>query len=221
MNERGKLYTPNEAKEYYGQIVPAYRTAFAGEPWFEVSTCEDEMTPKRCSSGFSPQQIGGKCNICEKVLKVQAYDGNGLIDRFEETAKTYKSVWYLEKVNGEVALAAFSFLADAKIIAEKKYPESQDMAEWLNTRFSESSFIWLDDIFANRNIRPTGNLRSFKIFCNKIGSELDSSVIAFRTINNMLINAVRRDFGEDCRILTRERDVPDRREFVILNLKRK
>lgn len=53
MSERrtARFAAPDEAREKYDAIIPAYQAAFAAEPWYEVSKCGG------CSSGYSRQYM--------------------------------------------------------------------------------------------------------------------------------------------------------------------
>ena len=62
-----RFAAPDEARERYDAIIPAYQAAFAAQPWYEVSKCGG------CSSGYSRQNPGDICQACGSTTGDEAY----------------------------------------------------------------------------------------------------------------------------------------------------
>ena len=71
-----RFVAPDEAREKYDAIIPAYQAAFAAEPWYEVSKCGG------CSSGYSRQNPGDICQACGSVTGDEAYTEQELTEKF-------------------------------------------------------------------------------------------------------------------------------------------
>lgn len=210
----GNFYSTEAIKPLYDEIVPAYQSAFAGEPWFEVSKCVDQRL--RCMGGLSSVAVGSICDMCGGCPKLPAYEQRELIDRFEQLASSRPTAWYAEQTDDGVSLAAISWKAKPSLIAEEKYRDTPTMADWLAQTLGTEEVGWLDEVFANRALRFSGNLRNFGVMCNGFMERLNTDTLAFRTINERMVAASNRDFGERAAIFGRTIDVPDRREFVVL-----
>ena len=216
----GKFYTPADVKSLYGEVIPAYQAAFAGEPWYEVSKCADTQTIQRCPGGLSQLEIGKACIACGGCPTVTAYPSSELTERFDDLGETRPTVWYVDREDAGIALVAVAWKASANQIASEKYPDVPEMAEWLDIRFSKD-VVWLDEVFANKQIRPTRNLRNFGKMVVGLGERLNGSAVAYRTISPAMTNAPKRDFGERAKIFERKLEVLDRRYFVVINLEDK
>lgn len=213
----GKFYTPEEIKPLYCQIVPTYQEAFAGEPWYEVSKCADEA--QRCDGGLSALQIGSICNTCGNCPTKAAYEQQELESRFDTLGLSRPTSWYAEETDsGKVALAAIAWSATTKVIASEKYADVPEMSEWLSDNIGQDQIIWLDEVFANKKIRSTGNLQNFGEMIVGLASRLDGSLVAYRTIAPQMTKAPIRTFGDLATVKTRKIDVPDRRDFVLIDL---
>lgn len=208
------FYTPQEARGLYDRIVPAYRAAFAGEPWYEVSKCADRQ--RRCAGGLSKVAINSLCTTCGERPDRPAYERNELVDRFEELADKRSTAWYTEQTPDGLALAAIAWSSEPDVVAKEKYTDVPAMRAWLAETIGTDDISWLDEVFADKTVRPSGNLRSFGDICNGFTEQLGTDVLAFRTINERMTAAARRDFGNAATIFERGRDVPDRRDFVII-----
>lgn len=214
---QGEFYAPSEVRRFYGEVVAAYQTAFAGEPWYEVSKCADDTRPYRCAGGLSPLAVGTECGMCGNTPGSTAYDGQELVDRFDALAGTRPTAWYLERA-GDIALAAIAWEATAEVIAQEKYPDVLAMEEWLKQELGTQPFIWLDEVFADRSVRPNGNLRNFRFMIGGMARRLGRSVVAYRTIAGQMVKASQRDFGDAATVRRRQVEVPDRRDFVTIGI---
>ena len=212
---QNKLLTASGARSFYTNIVPAYQAAFAETPWNEISRCPN--VAQQCAGGLSPVGIGQLCLTCNLRPASPAYEPAELEERFEHLAATRPTAWYVEQDGDRVALAAVAWLANAATIAAEKYKDIPDMASWLNARFT-SEVLWLDEVFADRTVRERGNLARFGVFVAAMAAELGTCVVAYRTIEPRMTAVAERDFGEQATIFTRNEGVPDRRDFVIINI---
>jgi len=216
----GNFYTPDEVKPLYGELIPAYQAAFAGEPWFEVSKCADTQVVQRCPGGFSQLGISRTCTTCGNCPTMNAYPNDELSERFSKLGITWPTFWYMEREDASVALAAVAWTASASQIVSEKYPDVPEMGEWLGNSFSKD-VVWLDEVFANKHIRTRNNLSNFGAMVVGFVERLGSPILAYRTISPAMISAPVRDFGEKAEVFERKVDVPDRRDFVVINLEDK
>lgn len=120
-----RFVAPDEARDKYDAIIPAYQAAFAAQPWYEVSKCGG------CSSGYSRQNPGDICQACGSTTGDEAYTEQELAERFDTIGETRPACWYIEETPAGLALAAVAWIADPVQIAAEKYPGSLEMAEWL------------------------------------------------------------------------------------------
>lgn len=226
----GNFYTPDEVKPLYYEIVPAYQAAFAGEPWYEVSKCADQL--QRCIGGLSSLAIGTTCELCGNCPNRPAYETDELVERFEALAASRPTAWYTEQNGDGLTLAAVAWRATPSVIAKEKYADVPEMKDWLSDYFStplkraaqkvgirtrEPQIMWLDEVFANKQIKPKGNLRNFGKFVIGLAEMLEAELVAYRTIEPRMTTVPKRDFGVDATVLQRNDDVPDRRDFVTIN----
>lgn len=212
----GNFYEPEAVKPLYGEIVPAYQTAFAGEPWYEVSKCADEA--QRCVAGLSAVAVGALCETCGNRPTRPAYEADELVARFDALGASRPTAWYIEQNELGVTLAAVAWEATAGVVASEKYKDNPAMAEWLNEKLGNGRLMWLDEVFANRELKPRGNLQNFGAFITGLAEMLDTREVAYRTIQPRMLTAPKRDFGDAATVFNRQTDVPDRREFVVIKL---
>lgn len=212
------FYSPMEVKPLFGQIVPAYQSAFADEPWKEVSKCADIQL--RCVGGLSELAIGQLCLTCNECPIRQAYEEDELVERFEAIAASRPTAWYVEQNEVGLTLAAIAWKALPSLIADEKYADVPEMKNWLTRNLdSDKPIMWLDEVFANKRLKPKGNLQNFGKFVIGLADILDVEQVAYRTIEPRMTGVAVRDFAEDVTIFRRTINVPDRRDFVILNMR--
>lgn len=209
-----RFYSPEEVRPLYDQIVPVYQAAFAGEPWYEVSKCADTL--QRCVGGLSPLAVGSLCEMCNNRPSRLAYEPEELVGRFEAIAESRPTAWYTERTDSGLVLAAVAWEASADIIAREKYLDVPTMADWMQKQIGAEPVIWLDEVFADRTKRPAGNLARFSLMNSGFMRQLGNPTLAYRTINDRMIAATKRDFDNRSRVFVREVDLPDRREFVVI-----
>ena len=214
-----RFVAPDEAREKYDAIIPAYQAAFAVGPWYEVSKCSG------CSSGYSRQNPGDICQACGSATGDEAYTEQELTEKFDAIGETRPACWYIEETPEGLALAAVAWIADLVQIAAEKYPGSPEMAEWLKQKYAPNTapnpeILWLDEVFADRQISRRNNLVNFCPMIYGFSDRLDQTKVAYRTIAPAMTRVAMRDFGDDATIDKAESDVPDRRNFVSIDLSR-
>jgi hypothetical protein len=210
-----EFFNPEQAKFLYSEIVPVYQAAFAGEPWFEVSKCADDKDIKRCIGGFSALAVGKLCEMCGNCPINSAYEQAELVAKFESLDKTRPTSWYLERNDQGITLAAIAWVKTPLEIAEERYPDDSKMSEWITSTLGNDKIIWLDEVFADKTKKPSGNLANFGTMCKGFTENLNNTTIAFRTINERMVAVAQRDFS-NVKVFKKNAEVPDRRDFVVL-----
>jgi hypothetical protein len=209
------FYTPEEVRPLYCEIVPAYQKAFTAPPWNEVSKCVDEQA--RCDGGLSSIAIGSLCNMCGLCPVRPAYEADELTERFDALGSSRPTAWYAEQNVLGFTMGAVAWRAQPSAIAIEKYADVPEMSDWIIDRLADEPVMWLDEVFANRQLKPKGNLQNFGKFVMGLAAMLDCENVAYRTIEPRMTAVPKRDFGDNAIVLTRKIDVPDRREFVMIN----
>lgn len=210
--------TPDEVEPLYGEIVPAYQEAFSGEPWYEVSKCADQL--QRCVSGLSSLAIGTSCELCGNCPSRPAYEEDELVERFEALAASRPTAWYTEQNKVGLTLAAIAWEAEPSVVALEKYTGVPEMKDWLDNYFETNKIAWLDEVFANKRLSSTGNLHNFRNMVTGLAERLGAQTIAYRTIHPAMIRAATRDFGNDAAVFSKNTEVPDRRDFVVISMEK-
>lgn len=209
------FYTPETVRPLYSEIVPAYQEAFAIPPWNEVSKCVDAQT--RCEGGLSATAIGRICTMCGLCPTKPAYEEDELTERFDTLGLSRPTAWYAEQNDLGLTMAAVAWKAFPADIATEKYADVPEMADWMVDRLGDEPVMWLDEVFANRKLKPRGNLQNFEKFVTGLATMLDCKDVAYRTIEPRMTTVPKRDFGDDASVLTRRIDIPDRRDFVTIS----
>ena len=91
-----------------------------------------------------------------------------------------------------------------------------EMADWIVDRLGDEPVMWLDEVFANRQLKPSGNLQNFGKFVTGLAVMLDCTTVAYRTVEPKMTTKPIDVFGDQATILTRKGNVPDRRDFVTI-----
>lgn len=130
------------------------------------------------------------------------------------------AAWYIEQAGEQIALAAFAWKATQNHMAREKYSGQSTMTTWLGTVLGNTEIVWLDEVFADTNVRKKGNLQNFGAMCRGFMELLQSDTVAFRTINAKMVAATMRDFKTESQVFRANKGVPDRRDFVIIRSQR-
>lgn len=182
-----------------------YQKAFAGFPWFEVTQCPQSP------SGFSAQNIGEWCQCAGCVqngtptrLDKPAYPIEELYRSLTARVSDPNSTVYIERTtDGRAVLGAiFKSASESEVVA--KYTTRSDPA--LIAQLVPERVVWLDEIFADLDARPNGNLKNLEAIIRQSAQYLGSDTVAFRTINKNLINKITNIYGGRAQIVW----VPDR-----------
>lgn len=210
------FYTPKEVCDFYDEIVPAYQEAFAAPPWNEVSKCVDKQV--RCESGLSAIEVGNVCATCGLCPTRTAYEATELTERFNALGQSRPTAWYVERNDIGLTMAAVAWKALPSDIANEKYIDVPEICDWVVSKLGDEPVMWLDEVFANRKLKSKGNLVNFKEFVLGMSTILDCDTVAYRTIEPRMTSVPKRDFGDRAAVMSRRIDVPDRRDFVIINI---
>jgi len=207
MSELGKFYKEGEID--LPAIVPAYQEAFSGWPWFEVSKCADSYDLQRCAGGLSRTALSEICVTCGNQPNQSAYEPRELIERFQTLEATKPTSWYVESVDEKPALVALAWTALPEDIALEKYSDVPKMQDWLVDTLGSEPVIWLDEVFADKTVRPVGNLTNFRYMCKGFMTALNNIQLAYRTISPAMIRAAETNFG-----VKPANNIPDRRSLL-------
>ena len=214
------FYNPEEARKRYGDVVPVYQEAYYNDPWYERSKCADRR--QRCVGGLSSTAVGSVCNTCFEKPTRPAYETDELVERFNEIVATRPSAWYMEDVDGKLAFATLAWKGNASLIARDRYKDVPEMSEWLAEQLGDQDVIWLDEVFADKRVRESGNLANFTSMCDGFRQRLGGDVIAFRTINERLLSSAQKQLFGQATIFGQDKKdsppVPDRRKFVLIKV---
>ncbi len=212
------FYRPDEVD--YEEIIPTYQEAFRGYPWYEVSKCADTMQRQRCEGGLSRIALNSLCGVCDQSPRLPAYEPDELVQRFETLAITRPTGWYIERMQGRVALAAITWKADAATICDEKYQGDPEMKAWMRQEVGTEELLWLDEVFADKTVRASNNLENFEAMTRGFGARLGGNVLAYRTINPAMIRVTERGGLQAAATVSRagSSSLPDRRDFVKINI---
>lgn len=188
----GRIFHPSEIDDStYEDLAAAYKQAFAGWPWFED---HDTVDIRRS---------------------------------FDDLRDSMNAAWYIERFAGSgqdtgVTLGALAIAVSPGEIAEKKYSDVPEMNEALTRILGDRDrIVWLDEVFANPDLRDEGNLDLFGDFVSGLAERLGQSTVAYRTRHPAMTHVAWRDFREDATILRgNSSGVPDERDVVVINLRR-
>ncbi|MEN9389922.1 MAG: hypothetical protein RLZZ283_22, partial [Candidatus Parcubacteria bacterium] len=194
------LRSSMEQVAWIPKLVPAYKRAFAGEPWFEVSKCAS------CDV-YTRLEPGSACPQCKTKL-IEAYSNQEVSEMLCTIFQNRRATLYVETdARGNVLVAAVSYPWNKGAMYEKKYRskgrDSDELRRILKEKVPER-FIWLDEIFADRALRASGNLRDFERIIRDTLRGKRSGVVVFRTISLQLKEKAKRVFPQ-----TEIYDVPD------------
>lgn len=193
MSELGKFYKEGELD--FSKVVPTYQEAFSGWPWYEISKCVDSSLTQRCTGGLSAVALKAMCVTCGNQPNQPAYDPVELVGRFQTLEAIRPTSWYVESVDEIPALVALAWSASPEEIAREKYGDVPEMQNWLADTLGKEPVIWLDEVFADKTVRPSGNLTNFRYMCAGFISALDNTQLAYRTISPAMIRAAENNFG--------------------------
>ena len=106
-------------------------------------------------------------------------------------------------------------------LRRKNNPGSLEMAAWLKQKYAPTAapnpeILWLDEVFADRQVSRRNNLVNFRSMVYGFSSRLDQTKVAYRTIVPAMTRVAMRDFGDDATIDKAKSDIPDWRNLYQL-----
>jgi len=202
-------------------VVKIYQESFADVPWNEKTKCASESFNNNCPGGFSSLDIDMQCQSCNNVVKEEAYSKDELLDRFSQPTRDDEySLWYVEETGDQrISLAVFAKHTNVGNLIEKTFDGNPSMQQWLSDIYPESDekLLWIEDIFADTNIREKGNLINFGSMVVRLA--VNTEKVAFSTLNPKIVRAAQRDFPDQSTIFDpRFKTTPDRKTFVTISL---
>lgn len=213
--------------EVLGQdLANSYKIAFAGPPWNEVSRCTDA----ECQAAFTELLPGCACPDCGESLS-EAYDTQELIAGWLQIISAESGLVEVELLpNNTPVRATIARPTTPQELFARKY-DAQSMKPWLQATLPPE-LVWIEDTFANRDIRPTGNLKERRATLEQIQEYYAGLAIATRTLTPQVVAATARAVGEsttlfvgtekvglDCsEAFTRVATVPDKRSLMLVAL---
>src|SRR5690606_9470957 len=130
-----------------------------------------------------------------------AYEADELTERFDALGLLRPTAWYVEQSDLGLTMAAVAWKALPSTIASEKYADLPEMSDWITDRLGNETVMWLDEVFANRQLKPKGNLQNFGRFVVGLANMLDCENVAYRTIEPRMTAAPKRDFGDNAVVL--------------------
>jgi hypothetical protein len=194
-SEERELADAAAAEEIFRELIPVYQRAFAEPPWNERSQC-----PPDCQAGreFCDVHPGEFCERGQAVPESAAYPTEMMLERFGMLHQD-DALFTIEYLGGDErrpVLGSVMWLSDAAGLAEAKYPDRPEMHDWLVDRFGERQFIYRDEVFADREARPSGNLRDYHRILEVAVEHFDCRMLVGRTVNVRLLGKLHKVYGE-------------------------
>lgn len=223
----GGIYAPIAIKNtpYMGEIIDLYQESFAALPWNERSKCPvyPDIKNEGCAEGYSGLSVGSNCGDCNNLITEEAYPHDELYEKFTTELPDSYRLWYLEKQgdNGAIIMAALARVTTVNALTEQLEESTPELSGWIKEKYqdSESKIVWIEDVFANTELRPKGNLKNFGKMCTLFALGTESTEIAYKTFNPKLVRAAQRDFGSDVTIADPVfEQIPGRNRFVSIKL---
>lgn len=224
-NEKGPIdLDPPELND----LAESYQQAYKYNPWFEVSRCQSPAESRVfCRGGFSPFAVGSECPDCRLATTEPAYPTQELTTTLRDFLARTDAALYRERSiqTDDLALAALARRLTASSLASWKYPRNEKMKVWLEDRMGGDPFVWLDEVFANKRIRATGNLWNFRSMIDGMSVLLESPIVCYRTINPAMTVRTEQTFGNDATIIRANEPAEplgytDYRDFVSIRIRR-
>lgn len=181
------------------QLVPVYQNAFGGDLWQERSACPDACPV----GGFCSSHVGEKCETSGLVPEHEAYPEDQLMDTFMSRLDNGAlfAVEYISHNDAEVpAVASIMWPSTAEALAEDKYSNLPDVAEWLQQKLGSRKFIYRDEVFADFSVRQRGNLECYGEVSRFAAEHFGLDLLVGRTINVKVLGKLYSAFGNQLEI---------------------
>jgi len=168
-------------------LAESYKVAFAGDPWNEVSRCNDLA----CLEGLSGLEVGCECPGCGGALE-EAYNVEELVGGWSTLLRQENAFFEVAFEEGQPQRATIARPTNVDELLARKYADTPFMKDWLQQRFPDN-FVWIEDTFANRNRKPTGNLKDRGETLGRIAAYYGGAQILTRTLSPAIVAATLRD----------------------------
>ena len=170
-------------------LAEAYKVAFAGSPWFEVSRCCEET----CDIEYQELAVDTSCPDCSSTL-VEAYNAEELVRAWRAIIEDENAMMEVALQDGVPVRATIARPTNPAELFERKYAQIAEMEQWRADNLP-SEFVWIEDTFANRNITPSGNLATRGRTLGRIAAAYSGLQIVTRTLAPAVVRATVRDVG--------------------------
>lgn len=181
-------YITAENAKRVTEIGPAlgetYKIAFAGPPWYEVSRCQNQ----ECIEEFSSLIPGAACTGCSSDL-VEAYDATELTAMWRQMVEEDEACMEVAFDGDYPQRATLARPTAADELWQRKYSAVPAMRNWLDKRFGDDKFVWIEDTFADRSRQPTGNLKDRRETLERVAAFYKDLQIATRTLSPAIVAA--------------------------------
>lgn len=176
--------------ERYGiELADAYKVAFAGSPWFEVSRCEDTS----CPTEYQGLAVNCLCPDCGSML-VEAYTTQELIDGWQAMIENDNAMMEVAFEDSVPVRATLARPTDPAELFRRKYAQINTMEQWTADNLP-AEFVWIEDTFANRDLVPTGNLNNRGATLGRIAIAYGGLQVVTRTLAPAVVRSTVRDAG--------------------------
>jgi hypothetical protein len=214
----------NELEQIGFELAEAYKESFAGEPWFERSKCLNQ----ECEENYSDLKPGCECDKCRQAL-TDAYNSEELISSWTQILEQGGLI-EVDLCDDQIPIrATISRPTNPNELFRRKYDNVPIMRAWIGANLP-NEFVWVEDTFANRRIKPAGNLRNRGQTLKTIQTRYDGLQVVTRTISAQIISATFRDRPDDTKLyfgtqrieLKKDKnicavgEVPDRRSLLVI-----
>lgn len=174
-------------EQFEDDLVAAYKTAFAGSPWFEVSRCDSDV----CREQLTSLEVGTDCPGCGQCLS-EAYQKDELLDEWWGQLLMKNALMEVALLDGKAQRATLARPTNPNELFYRKYWNVLQMEEPIK-RLLPDNFVWIEDTFADRKRQPTGNLKNRGQTLDRIAQYYGGATIATRTLSEQVVAATLRD----------------------------
>lgn len=212
------------------ELAQTYKIAFAGPPWNEVSRCNNTA----CTVGFELADVGCACSVCGSTL-ADAYDSAELVQNWNTILNNENALFEVTYEDGSPQRATIVRPTNMTELYTRKYSDIPAMKPWLQKRFT-NDFVWIEDTFANRERKATGNLCDRGESLRRIAGYYGGALILTRTLSPAIVSSTLRDAKSSTSVFIGENrvgeaivnkafknpgyelpSVPDRRTLLVVN----
>ena len=170
-------------------LADVYKSAFAGEPWYEVSRC---MTDG-CSVSFCPDSPGTPCGACGNELQ-EAYEASELATAWRRMITDEDAMMEVGYFDGQPVRVTIARPTTPSELFTRKYAGVSVMEQWIDENL-DRELVWIEDTFADRNRQPRGNLKERGRTLANVALRYNGLAVVTRTLAPQVIAATLRDAG--------------------------